>query len=110
MAQFKISHLFNTLVEGEPGNQKFYTYGGMPDLGKQILSAMKILGIDISQIYGLQYGGRNKYILYPNTNTPLINLSELRINGQSVMISEIEPIVREIEQRSIDVFVSGLPL
>jgi hypothetical protein len=87
-------------------------FGEAPILPRQIevLTAMKILGVDITKIYGLQYGGKNKYTLYPCGNTPLLSQSEMLICGHRVTITETAPIIREIEQRNMDVFISGLPL
>ncbi|KAL3857477.1 hypothetical protein ACJMK2_012145 [Sinanodonta woodiana] len=108
MTNYKIGDFFNTRVVGEPGAHKLVIYqvegcqtldfGGAATLPRQteVLTAIKVLGIDIEQIYGLQYGGRNKYTLYTKSMRILLKQEELTINGHIVKIYNTEPIIRDI--------------
>ena len=102
MSTYKISDFFNTGVEDQKliihhaeGCQTL-DFGDAPNLPRQteILTAMKVLGIDLTKIFGLQYGGKKKYTLYPTSNTPLLTQSEINICGIRVKITEAEPVIR----------------
>ncbi|KAL3873027.1 hypothetical protein ACJMK2_036189 [Sinanodonta woodiana] len=81
MSHFKVSDFFNTVVENQTliihhaeGCQTL-DFGDAKSLPRQteVLTSLKVLGIDISRIYGLQYGGKNKYTLYPFNKEPVLN-------------------------------------
>jgi len=118
MGTFKVSDYFNTMVEDnkliihhKEGCQTL-VFGESQSLPRQteVITALNVWGVDINLIYGLQYGGSNRYILYPFYNTPILNQSEIFICGTRVKVYLTPPMIRDIEPRNIDVFISGLPL
>ncbi|KAL3866347.1 hypothetical protein ACJMK2_043652 [Sinanodonta woodiana] len=72
--QYKVSEFFNTSLEEENGEQKLVIYHmeGCQTLDfseattlprqTEVLTALKVLGAYFTDVYGLQCGGRNKYI------------------------------------------------
>ncbi|KAL3891212.1 hypothetical protein ACJMK2_003475 [Sinanodonta woodiana] len=113
MSHFKVSDFFNTVVD----KQTFIIYhaegcqtldfGVAKSLPRQtkVLTSLKVLGVDINTIYGLQYGGRNKYTLYPLGKNPILGMNEVTICGLKVAVRSADPIIRNIKPRTMDVFI-----
>ncbi|KAL3886425.1 hypothetical protein ACJMK2_026417 [Sinanodonta woodiana] len=117
--KFKVSDYFNITTEGDW--IYIYHYEGCltldfvnsPALPRQteVLTALKILGVDIDDTMGLQYAGINKYTLYPsNLETRVIEDDEIEICGHKVEVRPADPMVRKIEPRMVTVYISGIPL
>ena len=69
------------------------------------------MGVEIESIMGLQYAGRNKYTVYPsNQGEYVLEQSEMEICGHKVQIRVADPIVRRVEPRTVNVYISGIPL
>lgn len=76
-----------------------------------ILTAMKIKGINVEQIVGLQNMGRNRYMLYPkNPENPILEDEEFMVKDSKGIILQPSPIFRDTQGRRTDIFISGLPL
>ena len=117
--KYAVSDFFNTRVEENNGTKKLFIYhaegcqtldfGETQNLPRQseVLTALKVLGVDMQTILALQYGGRNKYTLYPRSNMPVLTAEKITINGHLVEVSLADPIVRDIVPVNADVFISG---
>ncbi|KAL3863417.1 hypothetical protein ACJMK2_005174 [Sinanodonta woodiana] len=117
--KFKVSDYFNTTTEDDwmyiPHYEGCLTldFGNAPALPRQteVLTALKILGVDIEDIMGLQYAGINKYTLYPSDlGNRVIEDGEIEICGHKVEVRPADPMVRKIEPRMVTVYISGIPL
>ncbi|KAL3832257.1 hypothetical protein ACJMK2_023917 [Sinanodonta woodiana] len=119
MGKFKVSDFFNTTTDDNL--MYIYHYEGcqMLDFGSakalprqtEVLTSLKIMGIDIDEIMGLQYAGPNKYTLYPsNMGVHVLEAEEMEICGIKVAIRMADPIVRRIKPRTVTVSISGIPL
>jgi hypothetical protein len=115
----KLKHYFSTKIEGNrliayhPTGCQQIDFGDIQNCPRQsdVLIAMRAQGIDTKDIYGLQNGGRNKFILYPKKyKTPLLKKEFLEVKGIKAKVGEATPVVREVEAKKTDIFVSGLPL
>ncbi|KAL3836129.1 hypothetical protein ACJMK2_021580 [Sinanodonta woodiana] len=117
--KFKVSDYFNTTTEDDWMYIHHYEgcltldFVNAPALPRQteILTALKILGVDIEDIMSLQYAGINKYTLYPSDlGTRVIEDDEIEICGHKVEVRPADPMVRKIEPRMVTVYISGIPL
>ena len=118
-AKFKVSDFFNTATEDQWMYIHHYEgcqtldFGSAPVLPRQteVLTALRILGVEIEDIMGLQYAGKNKYTLYPsNLGNSVLEETEIEICGHKVEIRMADPMVRRIEPRTVTVYITGIPL
>ncbi|KAL3832259.1 hypothetical protein ACJMK2_023920 [Sinanodonta woodiana] len=119
MGKFKVSDFFNTTTDDNQLYIHHYEgcqtldFGSAKALPRQteVLTSLKIMGIDIDEIMGLQYAGPNKYTLYPsNMGAYVLDAEEMEICGIKVVIRMADPIVRSIEPKTVTVSISGIPL
>ncbi|KAL3889318.1 hypothetical protein ACJMK2_001662 [Sinanodonta woodiana] len=119
MGRFKVGDFFNTSTDDNLLYIHHYEgcqtldFGSAKALPRQteVLTSLKIMGIDIDEIMGLQYAGPNKYTLYPsNMGAEVLQEEEMVICGLKVAIRMADPIVRSIEPKTVTVSISGIPL
>ncbi|KAL3842763.1 hypothetical protein ACJMK2_020749 [Sinanodonta woodiana] len=119
MGKYKVSDYFNTTTEDNLMHIHHYEgcqtldFGGAKALPRQteVLTSLKIMGIDTEEILGLQYAGTNKYTLYPkDMGAYVLESEEMEICGVKVAVRMADPMVRRIEPRTVTVNISGIPL
>ncbi|KAL3884944.1 hypothetical protein ACJMK2_025043 [Sinanodonta woodiana] len=117
--KYKVSDYFNTTADEHLMYIHHYEGCQTLDLGSaktlprqtEVLTSLKILGVDVKDIMGLQYAGTNKYTLYPsNRGAYVLEGDEMEICGLKVAIRMADPMVRRIEPKTVTVYISGIPL